>query len=66
VLAQEPWEVVRIPAIAEEDEIHRAETVFGRQSFRRKAGEALHPEREPSDMLDQIRRVPGFIRGIGE
>src|SRR5713226_5353147 len=47
VLAQEPWEVVRIPAIADDDEPHPTETVFGRQSFGRKEGEALHPEREP-------------------
>jgi hypothetical protein len=24
VLAQEPWEVVRVPAIADQDELHRA------------------------------------------
>jgi hypothetical protein len=46
VLAQENWDVVRLPAIAEEDEVHRAETVFRSQVFGRKAGEALHPERE--------------------
>jgi hypothetical protein len=59
MLAQEPWEVLRLPAIAEDDERHRVETVFGRQSFGRRAGEALHPEREPTDMLDQIRRTIG-------
>ncbi len=32
----------------------------------RKRGEALHREREPVAMLEQIRRVPGFIPGIGE
>jgi len=32
----------------------------------RARGEALHPEREPVEMLEQIRRVPGFIPGIGE
>src|SRR3984893_12591235 len=29
VLEQEPWEVVRLSAIAEEDEAYRIETVFG-------------------------------------
>jgi hypothetical protein len=29
VLAQEPWEVVRPPAIAEAEERHRAKTVLG-------------------------------------
>jgi hypothetical protein len=59
VLAQEPWEVVRLPAIADDDELHRVETVFGCQSFSRKAGEALHPEREPPEMLEQIRSTLG-------
>src|SRR5207249_4321456 len=31
VLAQEDWEVVRFPAIAEADETHRVETVWGPQ-----------------------------------
>ena len=59
VLAQEKWEVVRLSAIAEEDEWHRVETVFGRQSFRRKAGEVLHPVREPPEMLGPLRRTLG-------
>jgi hypothetical protein len=58
-LAQEPWEVVRLPAIAEDDERYRVETVFGQQSFDRKAGEVLHPEREPPEMLEQLRRTLG-------
>src|SRR5215470_11603694 len=66
VLAQEPWEVVRLPAIAEDDERHRVETVFGRQSFGRRDGEALHPEREPTDMLDQIRRTIGEYNFAGQ
>src|ERR1700732_4998504 len=59
VLAREKWEVVRLSAIAEEDEWHRVETVFGRQSFRRKAGEVLHPVREPPEMLGPLRRTLG-------
>jgi predicted phage terminase large subunit-like protein len=66
VLAQEPWEVVRIPAIADEDELHRVETPFGWQSFRRKAGDALHPEREPPEMLEQIRRTIGEYNFAGQ
>ena len=54
VMAQEDWDVVRLPAIAEEDELHRVETVFGSQSFCRKAGAAFHPEREPLEMLDGV------------
>jgi hypothetical protein len=42
------------------------ETVWGPRHFTRRRGEALRPEREPPAMLEQIRRVPGFIPGIGE
>ena len=41
------WEVVKYPAIAEEDEDYRAE------------GDALHPERYAVDALDQIRKAIG-------
>jgi predicted phage terminase large subunit-like protein len=66
VLAQEDWDVVRLPALAEEDERHRVETVFGSQSFCRKAGEALHPEREPPEMLAQLRRTLGEYNFAGQ
>ena len=66
VLAQEPWEVVRLPAIADDDELHRVETVFGWQSFGRDAGEALHPEREPPEMLEQIRGTLGEYNFAGQ
>ena len=59
MLAQEDWDVVRFPALAEEDELYRLEAVFGRQAFGRKAGEASHPEREPPEMLAQLRRTLG-------
>ncbi len=41
------WEVVRYPAIAEDDEEHRAR------------GAALHPERYPLDRLEAIRAAVG-------
>jgi hypothetical protein len=40
--------------------------VFGRQSFGRKAGDALHPEREPPAMLEQIRRTLGEYNFAGQ
>jgi hypothetical protein len=72
VLAQEPWEVVRLPAIAEDDELHRVETVFGWRSFGRKAGEALHPERKPPgeyNFAGQYQQAPspqggGMIKAV--
>jgi predicted phage terminase large subunit-like protein len=59
VLEQEPWEVVRFPAIAEEDEVHEIETIWGPRTFTRLRGEALHPEREPLDTLAGLRRTLG-------
>jgi predicted phage terminase large subunit-like protein len=66
VLEQEPWEVVRLPAIADDDELHRFEGVFGQQSFGRKAGEVLHPAREPPEMIEQIRRTLGEYNFAGQ
>src|SRR5689334_936753 len=51
VLAQEPWEVVRFPAIAEADEVHEIETILETRCFTRRRGDALHPDREPLDIL---------------
>jgi predicted phage terminase large subunit-like protein len=59
VLEQEPWEVVSLPAIAEEDESYLIESLLGIQRFRRKAGEALHPEREDLRTLAKIRETMG-------
>ena len=42
------------------------DTEFGRHSRTQRRGEALHAERQPLATLEQIRRVPGFIPGIGE
>ena len=70
VLAQEDWEVVRFPAIAEADETHRIGTVAGPRVFSRPRGEALQPAREPLPMLDAIRRTIGeyppghFVPGV--
>ena len=66
VLAQEPWEVVCFPAIAEADEVHRIETIWGPRCFRRRQGEALHPAREPLDTLDRIRRSVGEYNFAGQ
>ncbi|MBV9374333.1 MAG: phage terminase large subunit [Alphaproteobacteria bacterium] len=66
VLAQEPWEVVSFPAIAEADEVHHIETIWGARRFTRCRGEALHPEREPLDTLDRIRRTVGEYNFAGQ
>ena len=66
VLAQEPWEVLRFPAIAEADEVHEIETIWGPRWFRRRQGEALHPDREPLETLDRIRRTIGEYNFAGQ
>jgi len=48
-------------AIAQEDEEHHFATPFGLRTHRRKAGEALHPEREPLEVLGQQRVLLGPI-----
>lgn len=47
------WRVLNFPAIATEDEPRPG------GGFYRRRGEALHPERFPLDMLEQIERVSG-------
>jgi hypothetical protein len=66
VLAQERWEVVSFSAIAEADELHRIETIWGPRCFERRPGEALHPDREPLEVLDHIRRTIGEYNFAGQ
>jgi predicted phage terminase large subunit-like protein len=66
VLAQEGWVVVSFPAIAEADEVHQIETIWGPRCFTRRRGEALHPEREPLDTLEHIRRTLGEYNFAGQ
>src|SRR5947209_6814139 len=66
VLAQEPWEVLSFPAIAEADEMHEIETIWGPRCFRRRQGEALHLGREPLEILDRIRRTIGEYNFAGQ
>jgi predicted phage terminase large subunit-like protein len=66
VLAQEQWEVLSFPAIAEADEEHRIETMWGPRCFTRRRGEALHPDREPLDTLARIRGTIGEYHFAGQ
>jgi hypothetical protein len=66
VLKQEGWEVVSFPAIAEIDEERIVETPFGRRTFVRRTGEALHPERESLETLRQIRTTIGEYNFAGQ
>src|ERR1700732_520742 len=66
VLAQEPWEVLSFPAIAEVKEAHQIETIWGPRCFARRQGEALHPDREPLETLEHIRRTIGEYNFAGQ
>jgi predicted phage terminase large subunit-like protein len=66
VLALEPWEVLSFPAIAEADEVHQIETIWGPRCFTRRRGEALHPDREPLETLEHIRRTIGEYNFAGQ
>lgn len=56
VLKKEPWTVVRIPAIAEADEVHQ----IGPERFhRRRSGEVIDPRREPLKVLERIKTTLG-------
>ena len=66
VLKKEGWEVVSFPAIAEVDEVFEVDTPFGRRRFERKAGTALHPERESLETLERIRATIGEYNFAGQ
>ena len=66
LLEREGWDVLRLPAIAEADEVFEFDTIRGRKEFRRKAGEALHPERESLETLEKIRRTIGEWNFAGQ
>ena len=66
VLGLEPWKVIRFPAIAEEDEAHLIQMPYGTRRFERRAGEALHPEREPIEVLNHLREALGEYNFSGQ
>ncbi len=66
VLAQENWEVARFPALAENDEFHVVDTRRGPRLFLRREGAALHPAREPPELLEHIRGTIGDYNFAGQ
>ena len=59
LLEQDGWEHLDLPAIAVEDQ----EVPIGPgEVHKRKAGEVLHPEREPKEVLDRIKADIGSLR----
>jgi predicted phage terminase large subunit-like protein len=66
VLQQENWRVLKFPAIAEENETHTIQTLYGIKTFRRTVGEALHTEREPLETLAKLREIQGEYNFAGQ
>ena len=66
VLGLESWKTLRFPAIAEEDEKQVIQTPYGMRQFERRAGEALHPEREPLEILNHLREAQGEYNFSGQ
>jgi predicted phage terminase large subunit-like protein len=61
------WTLLKLPAIAEEDEQYLITPVL-RPAYtaRRRRGEALHPEREPLTTLEHLRQVLGEYNFAGQ
>jgi predicted phage terminase large subunit-like protein len=66
VLAQESWELLRFPAIAEAAEQFVVTTPSGVRTFTRQEGDVLHPEREPLMLLQNIRKTLGERNFAGQ
>jgi len=60
------WKVLRFPAIAEEDETHVIRALGKARTITRKAGEALHPDREPIEVLNALRELQGEYNFAGQ
>jgi len=58
--------MVRFPAIAEMDETYLIQTPYGPKRIGRRAGEALHAEREPLEVLNHLREAQGEYNFAGQ
>jgi len=61
-----PWKILRLPAIAEEDEQYAIKTPHGRLTIARRTGEPLDPQREPLETLEQLRVTLGEYSFAGQ
>jgi len=66
LLERENWELLSFPAIAEREERFEIRTALGQYSFQRSVGDVLHPEREPRETLDELRRTLGEYNFAGQ
>ena len=66
LLLQGGWHLLKFPAIAEENESYTVHTLCGERTFTRREGEALHPEREPLEVLASMREIQGEYNFAGQ
>jgi predicted phage terminase large subunit-like protein len=66
LVQQGGWKVLKFPAIAVEDETHEISTCLGQRTVQRRVGEALHPERESLEILENISRTLGEYNFSGQ
>ena len=66
VLAQEKWDVLSFPAIAECEETFCIETIGGSRQYTRKVGDVLHPARESQETLAHTRQTMGEYNFAGQ
>jgi predicted phage terminase large subunit-like protein len=55
------WDVLSLPAIAQRDEEYPIERPIRSYTYRRKAGEALHPERDSLETYEKVRKEGGEL-----
>ncbi|MGH7784479.1 MAG: phage terminase large subunit, partial [Candidatus Binatia bacterium] len=57
--AEEHWEVIALPALAERDEVYNLRTPFGRRTIHRSEGTALQPQRvSAASLIARRKRNP--------
>ena len=61
LIEQGGWDLLSLPAIAADYEVHHYTTMFGPESAGRSTGEALHPAREPLVVLEHLRASMGAL-----
>ncbi len=59
VIEREKWDVLSLPAIAQNDEYYPFEGPLQNGVFTRRAGDALHPERDSAATYNAIRETVG-------
>jgi len=59
LLVKGNWELLSFPAIAEEDIIYKADSLFDPICYNRKVGDLLDPIRQPLKILEQLKKSLG-------